>query len=713
MAQISMKKITKLTPSTLERRVAVRAKQPSAELPHSVPTIKPQISLSCCTACDSEAPAAVIKPAAPSLGCCSACDTNAPAASVQEKTPRCSLNFISPHHRLIIAGVLAVTAEAFDWLELPTRWSAILALLAVVLSGVATYQKGWQALRRLDPNMHALMSIAVTGACLIGQWPEAAMVMVLFNIAEFLEGKSLARARNAIQQLMTLTPEQALVEQPDGNWKILYTNTVRINQVIRVKPGVRIPLDGVVIRGSSSVDQAPITGESLPVDKHSGDVIYAGTINQQGSFDYRVTASAQNTLLARIIQSVEQAQSKRAPIQRVVDRFARIYTPIILTIAVLVAMVPPLLFAASWYAWIYKALVLLVIGCPCALVLSTPVAIVSALSVAAKHGILIKGGSYLELGRQLQVIALDKTGTLTTGTPQLCDQVALTERTIDACLQLAAAVASHSDHPVSQAIVRAIPAEFAPHANQIVIENFTALAGAGVQATCNGKLVTLTNQRYLSEHNALSPSVSQVINQLEQQGKTVVILSEDQQPLALFAVADSIKTTSQQAVAELHRLHIRTVMLTGDNAHTAEQIASQAGVDQVYSNQLPDDKLNQIAALSKQNVVGMVGDGINDAPALARASIGFAMGGMGSDTAIETADIALMDDDLRKIPLFIRLSKATWRNILQNITAALGIKLLFLVATLFGFGTLWMAVFADVGTSLLVVANAMRLLKFK
>lgn len=709
MGQTSIKKITKLAPVNPARPGALRPNNPPLETQRETPKITPKITLSCCDACDSEEKPVVVKPAAPQLSCCSSCSADAPTTTEQKSKSRFSFHFISSKQRLVIAGFLAVAAEALDWFEAPALFPAILALLTVALSGVATYKKGWQALRRFDPNMHALMSITVTGACLIGQWPEAAMVMVLFNIAEFLEGKSLERARTAIQELMTLTPEQALVQQSDGNWKILYTNTVSVNQVIRVKPGVRIPLDGVVIRGNSSVDQAPITGESLPVDKSEGDVVYAGTINQQGSFDYRVTATTQNTLLARIIHSVEQAQSKRAPIQRLVDRFARVYTPIILTIAVLVALVPPLFFAASWYAWIYKALVLLVIGCPCALVLSTPVAIVSALSVAAKHGILIKGGSYLELGRKLQIVALDKTGTLTTGAPQLCDQVTLTQRSMEECLELATALASHSDHPVSQAIVRAHPAD----TSRFVFEDFTALTGAGVQAMLNSKQIALTNQQYLSARNNLNSEFGKTITRLEQQGKTVVILSEAEQPLALFAVADTIKTSSQQAIAELHRMHIHTVMLTGDNAHTAAQIAAQAGIDQVYSNQLPEDKLNQIETLSKQKVVGMVGDGINDAPALARASLGFAMGGMGSDTAIETADIALMDDDLRKIPLFVRLSQATWNKMLQNITAALGIKLLFLVATLLGFGTLWMAVFADVGTSLLVVANAMRLLKFK
>ena len=713
MGQTSIKKITKLTPVNPARPGALRPNNPPLETQRETPKLTPKITLSCCDACDSEEKPVVLKPVAPQLSCCSSCSADASTTTEQKSGSRFALNFISPKQRLVVAGFLAVAAEALDWFEVPTLFPALLALLAVTLSGVATYKKGWQALRRFDPNMHALMSIAVTGACLIGQWPEAAMVMVLFNIAEFLEGKSLERARNAIQELMTLTPEQALVQQSDGSWKVLYTNTVSVNQVIRVKPGVRIPLDGTVIRGNSSVDQAPITGESLPVDKNEGDIVYAGTINQQGSFDYRVTATTQNTLLARIIHSVEQAQGKRAPIQRLVDRFARVYTPIILTIAVLVALVPPLFFAASWYTWIYKALVLLVIGCPCALVLSTPVAIVSALSVAAKHGILIKGGSYLELGRKLQIIALDKTGTLTTGTPQLSDQIAITDKSIEECLALAAALASHSNHPVSQAIVRGLPAEKLTPSDSLAFENFTALTGAGVQAMLNGKQIALTNQQYLSARNNLNSELGKTITRLEQQGKTVVILSEAEQPLALFAVADTIKTSSQQAIAELHRMHIDTVMLTGDNAHTAAQIAAQAGIDQVYSNQLPEDKLNQIETLSKQKVIGMVGDGINDAPALARASLGFAMGGMGSDTAIETADIALMDDDLRKIPLFVRLSQATWNKMLQNITAALGIKLLFLVATLFGYGTLWMAVFADVGTSLLVVANAMRLLKFK
>ena len=734
MGQPESRKISKITSLTPGKNGAIRRGTPAA-----VSETKPALKISgiaCgCGSCDTETPKQELPPSEPKLtsaiscGCdscddeqkeqkadtqpsvsvgaiscsCDSCDDSHESVTSEEKQ-----SLLTSNQKLVLAGIFAIAAEAIDWFSVSEWLAAFFALIAVALSGVTTYKKGWQALRRFDPNMHALMSIAVTGAFLIGQWPEAAMVMVLFNIAEFLESKSLERARNAIQELMTLTPEQALVQQSDNTWKELYINTVSVNQVIRIKPGVRIPLDGTVIRGSSSVDQAPITGESLPAEKNEGDVVYAGTINQQGSFDYRVTATTQNTLLARIIHSVEEAQGKRAPIQRLVDRFARIYTPIILTIAVLVALVPPLFFAAPWFEWLYKALVLLVIGCPCALVLSTPVAIVTALSVAARHGILIKGGHYLELGRKLQVLALDKTGTITTGKPELTDMIPLADTNIAECQQIAVALALHSEHPVSRTIVRAYP-----ETADLLVQNITSLTGAGIQGVIAGETFRLISPKAFAANNTLTAQVAQPISKYEAQGKTVVLLVKADTPLALFAVADTIKASSQQAITELHHLHIHTVMLTGDNAHTANRIATQAGIDQVYSNQLPEDKLNQIDTMSKQQIVGMVGDGINDAPALARASIGFAMGGMGSDTAIETADIALMDDDLRKVPLFVRLSQATWRNILQNITVALGIKAGFLLATLLGFGTLWMAVFADMGTSLLVVANAMRLLRFK
>ena len=734
MGQPESRKISKITSLTPGKNGAIRRGTPAA-----VSETKPALKISgiaCgCGSCDTETSKQELPPSEPKLttaincGCdscddeqkeqkadtqpsvsvgaiscsCDSCDDSHESVTSEEKQ-----SLLTSNQKLVLAGIFAIAAEAIDWFSVSEWLAAFFALIAVALSGVTTYKKGWQALRRFDPNMHALMSIAVTGAFLIGQWPEAAMVMVLFNIAEFLESKSLERARNAIQELMTLTPEQALVQQSDNTWKELYINTVGVNQVIRIKPGVRIPLDGTVIRGSSSVDQAPITGESLPAEKNEGDVVYAGTINQQGSFDYRVTATTQNTLLARIIHSVEEAQGKRAPIQRLVDRFARIYTPIILTIAVLVALVPPLFFAAPWFEWLYKALVLLVIGCPCALVLSTPVAIVTALSVAARHGILIKGGHYLELGRKLQVLALDKTGTITTGKPELTDMIPLADTNIAECQQIAVALALHSEHPVSRTIVRAYP-----ETADLSVQDITSLTGAGIQGVIAGETFRLISPKAFAANNALTAQVAQPISQYEAQGKTVVLLVKADTSLALFAVADTIKASSQQAITELHHLHIHTVMLTGDNAHTANRIATQAGIDQVYSNQLPEDKLNQIDTMSKQQIVGMVGDGINDAPALARASIGFAMGGMGSDTAIETADIALMDDDLHKVPLFVRLSQATWRNILQNITVALGIKAGFLLATLLGFGTLWMAVFADMGTSLLVVANAMRLLRFK
>lgn len=613
-----------------------------------------------------------------------------------------------PWWPLALAGVAAVASEMASWMGASGTVSAALALLAVCASGFTTYKKGWVAIRHRNLNINALMSIAVTGALLLKQWPEAAMVMVLFSIAELIEAKSLDRARHAIAGLLQLTPAKATVQQTDGSWREIDASAVTVGSVVRVKPGERIGLDGKIISGSSTVNQAPITGESLPVDKAEGDVVFAGTINTSGSFDYRVTAVASNTTLARIIHAVEQAQGAKAPTQRFVDQFARIYTPILFAIAVTVAVLPPLLSGGGWQDWIYKALVLLVIACPCALVISTPVTIVSGLAAAARHGILIKGGAYLEEGRKLTWLALDKTGTITHGKPVQTDFELRADIDLERCRCLAASLAGRSDHPVSQAVVQAAEKEGITHES---VEAFEALPGRGVSGVIAGKKYSLGNHRLIHELDRCSPALEARLDELERQGKTVIILMDDQQVLALFAVADTVKESSRAAIAELQRLGIKTVMLTGDNPHTADAIAKQVGIDQVRGNQLPDDKLKAVEAFEAEGTVGMVGDGINDAPALARASIGFAMGAMGTDTAIETADVALMDDDLRKIPTFVRLSMATRSILLQNITFALGIKTVFLALTLMGFGTMWMAVFADVGASLLVVANGMRLLR--
>lgn len=614
-----------------------------------------------------------------------------------------------PWWPLALAGLAAIASEATHWAGLPTWVSAVLAVVAVLACGGTTFKKGWIALRNGNLNINALMSMAVTGALLIGQWPEAAMVMVLFTVAELIEAKSLDRARNAIRGLMQLTPERATVLQADGHWLEVAAKSVPVGAHVRIQPGARIALDGRITSGRSSINQAPITGESLPVDKTVGDEVFAGTINTSGSFDYSVTAAASDSTLARIIHAVEAAQGARAPTQRFVDQFARIYTPAVFAMAVAVATLPPLLIGANWLDWVYKALVLLVIACPCALVISTPVTIVSGLAAAARQGILIKGGVYLEQGRKLAWLALDKTGTLTHGKPTQTDFVVLNGYDAAEVRSLAISLAQRSDHPVSRALTEAAQADGVPlH----TVTDFEALPGRGTQGIIQGKLYHLGNHRLIHEQGRCSDALEARLSALEEQGKTVVLLTDAQQVHGLFAVADTLKNSSREAIAELHALGIKTVMLTGDNTHTAQAIAKQVGIDEAHGDLLPEDKLKVIEAkLGQGGAVGMVGDGINDAPALARADIGFAMGAAGSGTAIETADVALMDDDLRKLPRFVRLSRDTHTLLVQNIVLALGIKAVFLVLTLMGSGTLWMAVFADVGASLLVVGNGLRLLR--
>ncbi len=608
-----------------------------------------------------------------------------------------------------ISLVTASAAEAVYWLHNGNHWSVVvLALVAVFTGGLSTYKKGWIALKNRNLNMNALMSIAVTGAMLIGHWPEAAMVMVLFALAEVIEAKSLDRARNAIRGLLDLTPEQATVQQADGTWREVGAKQITIGARVRVKPGERIALDGEVLEGRSAVNQAPITGESLPVEKSPGDSVFAGTINESGSFEYRVTALANNSTLARIIHAVEAAQGSRAPTQRFVDQFARWYTPVVFGVAIAVALLPPLFMGAAWLDWIYRALVLLVVACPCALVISTPVSIVSGLAAAARHGILIKGGVYLEEGRKLRWLALDKTGTITHGKPAQTDFVTWGNALASDSRSIAASLAARSDHPVSKAVAQAAQTDGVA---LLDVAEFNALPGRGVQGQINGATYHLGNHRMLEELGQCTPELEQRIAALETAGKTVVMLVGAKGVHGLFAVADTIKDSSKRAIAELHALGINTVMLTGDNPHTAQAIAAQAGIDRAQGNQLPDDKLREVEQLSRNGKVGMVGDGINNAPALARADIGFAMGAAGTDTAIETADVALMDDDLRKIPTFVRLSRATAQVLMQNIVLALGIKAVFLVLTFTGHATMWMAVFADMGASLLVVGNGLRLLR--
>jgi len=613
--------------------------------------------------------------------------------------------------RLLVGLAAAVAAEV---IALTTgnenAWPVIaLSLLTIGLTGPGVYKKGWIALKNRNLNINALMSIAVTGAVLIGQWPEAAMVMVLFAIAEMIEARSLDRARNAIQGLMALAPDKVSIHQGDGSWVELDAASVALGAIGRVAPGERIALDGEVVAGQSAVNQAPITGESMPVPKTVGDKVFAGTINETGSFEYRVIALHNNSTLSRIIRAVEEAQASRAPTQRFVDRFSAIYTPLVFAIALAVALVPPLALGAEWMPWIYKALVLLVIACPCALVISTPVTVVSGLAAAARAGILVKGGIYLEQGGKLRSLALDKTGTITEGKPVVTDVLAL-QGDADEALQLAAALAGRSDHPVSTAVTRHWQ-EKTGRPPLAVVSDFEARLGRGTQGSIDGTTYYLGNHRLVEELGVGTEEAAAKLAKLEAEGKTAVVLCNETAPLVIIGVADTIRETSREAIADLHRLGVRTLMLTGDNATTASAIARQVGVDDVRGRLLPEDKLTAVNdELARFGIVGMVGDGINDAPALAQASIGFAMGAAGTDTAIETADVALMDDDLGKIPQFIRLSRRTKTILMQNIFAALLIKVVFLILAIAGSATLWMAVFADMGASLLVVFNGLRLL---
>ncbi|MBI2750479.1 MAG: cadmium-translocating P-type ATPase [Burkholderiales bacterium] len=609
--------------------------------------------------------------------------------------------------RLGAALGLAIAAEAVSYFAPPLLgWKLAgmtVAGLAIGLAGLDTYKKGLGALLHGRLNINALMTVAVTGAFVLAQWPEAAMVMALYAIAELIEARSVDRARNAIKGLMALAPEAAETRQADGSWKSMPTSTIVIGAVVRIKPGERVPLDGVVVGGNSAIDQAPVTGESIPVDKTVNDPVFAGTVNQTGALEIRVSAAADDSTLARIIHAVEQAQGTRAPTQRFVDRFAAIYTPAVFVIALAVAVLMPLLAGMPWSQAAYKALVLLVIACPCALVISTPVTVVSGLAAAARKGILIKGGTHLEQARSIKAVALDKTGTLTEGKPRLVHWEALSNSDPVA---VGASLAARSDHPVSKAIAEGLPGQ------RLEVADFEALVGQGVQGRVDGTTYTLCNHRLIHDRGLCSTDLEARLAEHESTGRTVTLLAADDRVLALFAVADTIKSSSTQAIADLKAMGVTPVMLTGDNASTARAIATQAGIDDARGDLLPQDKQAAIQDLQRtRGMTAMVGDGINDAPSLAQSDIGFAMGGAGTDVAMEAADVVIMNDDLRRVATTIRLSRKTHAVLWQNIALALGIKAVFLVLAVFGSATMWMAVFADMGASLLVVANGLRLLR--
>jgi len=587
--------------------------------------------------------------------------------------------------------------------------SSIFYTMAIGAGCWFIFPKAVYAAKKLRPDMNLLMSVAVFGALAIGEWFEAATVTFLFSVALLLESWSVERARRAIGALMDLSPTRARYKDPGGTIEEKPVEEVPLGATVLVRPGEKIPLDGILTKGSTTVNQAPITGESMPVEKEPGDELFAGTINGDGAIEFKVTKVAKDSTLARIIHMVEQAQSRRAQTQQWVDSFARYYTPLMMLLALLIAVVPPVLLGASWYAWIYQALVILVIACPCALVISTPVSIVAGLSSAARNGVLIKGGIYLEAPARLKVIAIDKTGTLTKGEPEVQQIVPLNGHNVRELLERAASLEASSEHPLARAIRRKAEAA---GVRILPAEGFRAIKGKGAEGYINGRLFWIGSHRLLHEKAGESAEVHQKALELENSGCSVVVVGNQQHVCGLISVADSLRPECPGAVAALKSSGIKKViMLTGDNEGTAQAIARASGVDEFRAELLPEEKVKQIETLMVQyRHVAMVGDGVNDAPAMAAASLGVAMGAVGTDAAIETADVALMSDDLGKLAWLLAHSRRTLRIIKQNITFALGVKAVFIVLALAGVATLWMAIAADMGASLLVIFNSLRLL---
>lgn len=615
-----------------------------------------------------------------------------------------------PYARLGTALVLAFGAEALELAGTFPEWAVMVpALIAIVLAGFGTIKKGVLCLVRGVFNMSTLMAVAVTGAACLGAWPEAAMVMTLYEIGEMIESLSMTRARKAIRTLLSVAPNE-VEARINGTWTKIPIETAPAGTVYRVEPGERAALDGVVEDGTGSMDESMITGESLPVQKAAGSTVWAGALSLESTLVIRSTAAAKDSMSARIIRAVEEAEQKKAPLQRFVDKFAARYTPTVFVIALAVAIVGPLVTELPWTTWIYRALVLLVIACPCALVISTPVTIVSALALAARRGVLVKGGVYLEEGRNLKNAALDKTGTITRGEPKFQTLTLIGASDETKVWQQAASLADMSSHPVSRAVSDEAEAK---HVETRVVKDFKALPGAGTEGRIDGALLRFTNLKWLESKGLATPEVKAAFEAAHAKGQTAVALSDMFGVMGVFAVADTVKDGAAEAIAAMKRAGITPYLLTGDNSRAAQAIGTSVGIatENIKAELLPEEKLSHIEALEGKAATAMVGDGINDAPALSRARIGFAMGVKGADSAIEAADVALMDDDVGKIAWFKRLSELTHRTMAQNIIFALGVKVCFAIAAMAGVATMWMAVFADTGVTLLVVAWGLRLMR--
>ncbi|WP_404452059.1 cadmium-translocating P-type ATPase [Virgibacillus necropolis] len=611
---------------------------------------------------------------------------------------------------ITLSGILIALGFIGSYNDVSPLMTTILYAVAIVISGYKPVKSAYYAIKSHSLDMNVLMSAAAIGAALIGEWFEGATVVWLFALGNALQNRSIEQTRKSIRNLMDLAPSEAwikvsseLVKKP--------VEEVSVGQIVVIKPGDRIPLDGEIIQGETSVNQAPITGESIPVDKLIGDTVYAGTINESGSIEIKVTKLVEDTTISKIIHLVEEAQEQKAPTQAFIDKFASIYTPIVFVLAIVVIVLPPLLGLGTWGEWVYKGLALLVVACPCALVISTPVAIVSAIGNAAKNGVLIKGGTFLEKAGAINAIAFDKTGTLTEGKPTVSDVEALTT-SADELISLALTLEDYSTHPIAKTIV-----EYAKD-NGVQVkkgELFKNIVGKGVQATINGEVHYAGNLKLFEDLEISLDDVRSKVERIQSQGKTVVIIGTKQEVMGIISVSDTIRSTTVKALNGLKQVGVnQLVMLTGDNEGTAKMISGETNVNRYFAELLPEDKVDAIKQLQKEgHKVAMVGDGINDAPALATADLGIAMGGAGTDTAMETADIVLMADNLEKLPHTVKLSRKALTIIKQNIWFSLIVKFIALVLIFPGWLTLWMAVLSDTGAAIIVILNALRLLKVK
>lgn len=588
-----------------------------------------------------------------------------------------------------------------------------LYILAIIIGGYDLFKEGFSDLIKLDFSMESLMTIAIIGAAFIGEWAEGSIVVILFAISEALERFSMDKARQSIRSLMDIAPKEALIRRNNVE-QLISVDKIDIDDIMIIKPGQKIAMDGLVINGHSSVNQAAITGESVPVEKQLDDEVFAGTLNEEGVLEVRVTKKVTDTTIAKIIHLVEEAQGERAPAQAFVDKFAKYYTPFIIIMALMIVVVPPLFFGGDWNKWLYQGLSILVVGCPCSLVISTPVSIVSAIGNAAKNGVLVKGGVYLEEIGHLRAIAFDKTGTLTKGKPVVTDFITTSSDTGINYLSIISSLESLSQHPLASAILNEADKTNVDY-KSIQIEDFQSITGKGLTGIYQNIRYYIGSPKLFSASVIEETAVKVQYRQFQEQGKTAMYFGTDEQILGVIAVADEVRDSSADVISELHKLSIEhTIMLTGDNTKTAESIGRQLGVTEIKGDLMPQEKLDSIKALrTTYNKVAMVGDGINDAPALAASTVGIAMGGAGTDTALETADVALMGDDLQKLPFIVRLSRQTLKVIKQNITFSLGIKLLALLLVIPGWLTLWIAIVADMGATLLVTLNGLRLMKVK